>query len=399
VARVRELQDAERALRETAGARERELDLLAFELAEIEDAGPDPAERERLVAARERLRHVEGLRAAALGAAQAAAPDEGSGAVELLAAGGAALDAQAGVDPALDALAGRWRAVALEAQDVAAELRRYAEGLDADLAGEGASPEAALEAVEERLAVLHRLERKHGGTLEAVLAHAERCRARREELAGADDRLEAATAQLAEARAAVSETAGALRAARAEAAPRLAAAVRERLAELAMEGATFAIELGEREDGAGPAGADTVEFVIAPNAGVPATALRETASGGELSRVMLALLGVANDGSETTLVFDEVDAGIGGQTARAVGEQLRSLATGRQVLCITHLPQIASLAARHFSIEKDARAEPARTAVRELDKGEVVAELVRMLGAAADDAGARRHARELLRAA
>jgi DNA repair protein RecN (Recombination protein N) len=114
---------------------------------------------------------------------------------------------------------------------------------------------------------------------------------------------------------------------------------------------------------------------------------------------MLALLGVANDGSQTTLVFDEVDAGIGGQTARAVGEQLRSLAAGRQVVCITHLPQIASLAARHFSIEKDARAEPARTAVRELDKGEVVAELVRMLGAAADDVGARRHARELLRAA
>jgi DNA repair protein RecN (Recombination protein N) len=268
------------------------------------------------------------------------------------------------------------------------------------VAGDGAGPQAALEAAEERLAVLHRLERKHGGTLEAVLAHAERCRARSEELAGADDRLEAATAELETARCAMAETAGALRAARTRAAPRLAAAVRERLAELAMEGATFAIELGEREDGGvGPAGADAVEFLIAPNAGVPAAPLRETASGGELSRVMLALLGVANDGSQTTLVFDEVDAGIGGQTARAVGEQLRSLAADRQVVCITHLPQIASLAARHFSIEKDAQAEPARTAVRELDKGEVVAELVRMLGAAADDVGARRHARELLRAA
>jgi DNA repair protein RecN (Recombination protein N) len=114
---------------------------------------------------------------------------------------------------------------------------------------------------------------------------------------------------------------------------------------------------------------------------------------------VLALLGVANDGSSATLVFDEVDAGIGGQTARAVGEQLRSLAEGRQVVCITHLPQIASLAERHFSIEKDARAEPARTTVRELDGGEVVAELVRMLGASADDVAARRHARELLRAA
>jgi DNA repair protein RecN (Recombination protein N) len=114
---------------------------------------------------------------------------------------------------------------------------------------------------------------------------------------------------------------------------------------------------------------------------------------------MLALMGVANDGAEATLVFDEVDAGIGGHTARAVGSQLRALAEGRQILCITHLPQIASLAARHFSIEKDSEAEPARTTVRELGSGEVVAELVRMLGADADDVGARRHARELLAAA
>ena len=395
VARVRELERGVDELRATAGARERELDLLAFELAEIEDAAPDPDERERLAATRERLRHVEALRGAALGAAEAAAGEESTGAVTLLAAGGAALDAQAGVDPALDALAERWRTVALEAEDLGGELRRYADGLDADAEGE-----ASLEAIEERLAVLHRLERKHGGSIEAVVAHAERCRARREELAGADDRLEAAAAQLAAARAELAATARSLSDTRARAAPELADAVRERLAGLAMDGATFAIELGEREDGAiGPAGADTVEFLIAPNAGVPATALRDTASGGELSRVMLALLGVANDGSSATLVFDEVDAGIGGQTARAVGEQLRSLADGRQVVCITHLPQIASLAERHFSIEKDARAEPARTAVRELDSGEVVAELVRMLGASADDVAARRHARELLRAA
>jgi DNA repair protein RecN (Recombination protein N) len=395
VARVRELERATEELRATAGARERELDLLAYELAEIEDAAPDPAEGERLAATRERLRHLAGLRAAALGAAEAAAPEDGTGAVALLAAAGAALDGQAGVDPALDPLAERWRAVALEVEDLAGELRRYADALDADAEGEG-----TLDAVEERLAVLHRLERKHGGSIEAVLAHAERCRARREELAGADDRLEAAAAELEAARAELEETARALHAARARAAPPLAAAVRERLAGLAMEGATFEVELGEREaGGVGATGADTVEFLIAPNPGVPATALRETASGGELSRVMLALLGVAGDGSSTTLVFDEVDAGIGGQTARAVGEQLRSLADGRQVLCITHLPQIASLAERHFSIEKDARAEPARTAVRELDGGEVVSELVRMLGAPADDVAARRHARELLRAA
>jgi DNA repair protein RecN (Recombination protein N) len=132
---------------------------------------------------------------------------------------------------------------------------------------------------------------------------------------------------------------------------------------------------------------------------VPSAPLRETASGGELSRVMLALMGVANDGSGATLVFDEVDAGVGGQTARAVGEQLRDLAEGRQVVCITHLPQIAALAARHFSIRKDTSVEPAVTTVVELPQREVVGELVRMLGADADDVAARRHAKELLKAA
>nr|MBA3326980.1 DNA repair protein RecN [Solirubrobacterales bacterium] len=185
--------------------------------------------------------------------------------------------------------------------------------------------------------------------------------------------------------------------ARAAAAPRLARAVRQRLAELAMEGASFSIELQPREPG--PAGADAVEFLIAPNPGVPAGPLRETASGGEMSRVMLALMSVASAGSGATLVFDEVDAGIGGQTARAVGEQLRALAAGRQVVCITHLPQVASLAARHFSIAKDASRSPARTTVAQLGEGDVVGELVRMLGADDGDGAARRHAEELLKAA
>jgi DNA repair protein RecN (Recombination protein N) len=245
--------------------------------------------------------------------------------------------------------------------------------------------------------VLERLKRKHGGTIAAVLAHAERCRMRRDELAGAEVALQRAIGDLEAARAELAERGAELSAARAEAAPRLAACVRERLAALAMAGATFEIALEPREPG--PSGADAVEFLIAPNAGVPAGPLREIASGGELSRVMLALMGVANAEGAATLVFDEVDAGIGGHTARAVGAQLRALAEGRQVVCITHLPQIASLAERHFSIAKDPEAEPARTTVSALEGGAVVAELVRMLGADADDVAARRHARELLKAA
>ncbi len=389
-ARVRELETALGDLRERAGARERELDLLEFELAEIDAAAPDPAEEAELLARRDRLRHLEALRGAAFGAAEAVAADEGGVSV-LLAAGGAALEAAAGVDGALDALAERWRAVTIEAADLAADLRAYGEDLDAD--GEGWS----LDALEERLAVLDRLKRKHGGTIEAVLAHAEACRARRDELAGAEVALETATAELAGAVAERERLAGALRSARAQAAGTLAEEVRGRLADLAMDAATFEIALADREPG--PTGADAVEFLIAPNPGVPAAPLRETASGGELSRVMLALLGAANDGSDAVLVFDEIDAGIGGHTARAVGEQLRGLAGGRQVLCITHLPQVASLAARHFSIVKDTSVEPALTRVEQLGDKQVVGELVRMLGAESDDVGARRHARELRRAA
>ena len=200
-------------------------------------------------------------------------------------------------------------------------------------------------------------------------------------------------------RAELTERAGELTAARRAAGAELAAAVRDRLAALAMEGAEFTAAVSPRDDGFGPTGADEVEFLIAPNPGVPAGPLREIASGGELSRVMLALMGVAAEAGPATLVFDEVDAGIGGQTARAVGEQLRALAAGRQVLCITHLPQIASLADRHFTIVKDTSGETARTTVTELEKADVVGELVRMLGADREDAAARRHAKELLKAA
>ena len=174
--------------------------------------------------------------------------------------------------------------------------------------------------------------------------------------------------------------------------------MREELGALAMESAEFEVRL-EPRDAIGPTGAERAEFMLAPNPGVPAAPLRDAASGGELSRVMLALMTVAGAGASGTLVFDEVDAGVGGQTARAVGERLRALGTERQVLCITHLPQIAALAERHFRIEKSAADELALASVEALDGDEVVAELCRMLGAEVSDAGARRHAEELLAAA
>jgi DNA repair protein RecN (Recombination protein N) len=392
---TRELSAELDSLRELAGARERELDLLEFELSEIEAAAPSEPEETDLHAERERLRHLEGLRGASLAGAEALAPQaDGAGVSGLLAEAERALDALRGVDDALDALAERARALRLEGDDLAAELRRYEQGVEA--------VPGRLEEVEERIDVIDRLKRKHGGSVSAVLEHARRCRARRDEVAGAEVAIEDVTARLAEARAELDGLAAELGEARRVAAPRLAEAVRVRLAELAMEGATFDVALQPR-DVRGPAGDEAVEFRIAANPGVPDGPLREVASGGELSRVMLALTGVAaeaggGEGPEL-LVFDEIDAGVGGQTARAVAERLRALGERRQVLCITHLPQVAALAARHFSIAKDASARPARAAVCRLEPHELEGELVRMLGADAADLGARRHARELLAAA
>jgi DNA repair protein RecN (Recombination protein N) len=388
---VRELEAELAELRERAGSRERELDLLAFELEEIEAARPDAAEHAALLGERERLRHMESLRSAAWTAAAAldGAEGDGDGAASRLATGVGALEAVAGVDGGLDLLTERQRALSIEAADLASELARYVDGLEDE--------PGRLEAVEARLTELDRLIRKHGGTVEAVLAHGGECRRRRDELLDAEQALEGGETGLAKAHAELASVVAELRDARATAAPLLAEAVRERLAALAMEGATFEIALEQREPG--PSGADSVEFLIAPNPGVPAARLREIASGGELSRVMLALMGVAQQDGGGVLVFDEVDAGIGGHTARAVGARLRELAAGRQVLCITHLPQIASLGSRHFAIAKDSGVEPARTTVTRLAEPEVVSELVRMLGSAEGDDAARRHATELRRAA
>jgi DNA repair protein RecN (Recombination protein N) len=407
-ARTRALGGRLGELNELAAQRERELDLLEYELGEIDALAPEEREHEQLLAARERLRRLDALRAAAAAGVEALAPEssgrsDGStaGAAQLLAAAAAQLETLAGVDPALDTLAERMSGLIIESQDLAGELRDYGEragldGLEGALGGDGG--EVTLDSLEARLAALERLMRKHGGSIASVLEFAAGARARRAELAGAEVALAQVSEEMAGARAALEGHVLALRAARESAAERFAPAVREQLAALAMADASFEVRLSEREPG--PSGADSVEFLIAPNPGVPAGPLREIASGGELSRVMLAIMGVANASSgDATLVFDEVDAGIGGQTARAVGARLRELGEHRQVVCITHLPQIASLGERHFSIAKDTSADPTVTTVVQLREPDVVSELVRMLGADTDDSSARRHARELRRAA
>ena len=391
-ARVRAAERELAELRDRAGTRDRDLDLLAFEIEEIEALAPDEDEERSLATERERLRQVDGLRAAAAAGSEAIAPEDPDrlGASALLAEAERPAEAVAGADPALDALAERLRALQIEAEDLAGELRSYLGGLDAE--------PARLHEVDERLDAYERVKRKHGGSVAAVVEHAERCRAERDRLEGAEVALERAAAELSEAQAERASLASKLSKARRKAAPRLAERVREELAALAMEGASFSVELEPREE-VGPSGAERVDLLLAPNPGVPAAPVRESASGGELSRVMLALMTAAGEGGTTTLVFDEVDAGVGGQTAHAVAERLRALAGTRQVLCITHLPQIAALAERHFRIAKSADGDLARTSVERIEDGGVVEELCRMLGAETSDAGARRHAEELLEAA
>jgi len=379
-------------LRARVGAMDRDGDLLAFEIDEIEQLGPSSDEEEALAAERSRLRSVDALRTAAGAGAEALAPElsEGPGAAAVLAEAERHAAAVAGADAELAALAARLDALRIEAEDLGREMRAYAERLEAE--------PGRLEEVEERLDRYDRLKRKHGGSVEAVLTHAERCRAERERLRSAEVDVDRIEDDLERALSAEHALARELSVARRAAAPRLAAAVRKELTQLAMADARFEVRLDDR-DAEAEAGRERAEFVVAPNPGVRAGPLREIASGGEVSRVMLALMSVAGAGDAGTLVFDEVDAGIGGQTARAVGERLRRLADGRQVLCITHLPQIAALADAHFRIEKESRGGSSRATVEPLEGQAVVGELCRMLGADSSDAGARRHARELLAAA
>jgi DNA repair protein RecN (Recombination protein N) len=403
--RARALERELDLLRQRSGERERDLDLLEFELHEIEEATPQAGEDSALAAERDRLGSVEALRQAALGALAALDPGDevgstGNGAVALAALAGAELARLRGVDAQLDSVAERLEALACEGQELTRELRAYEDSIQAD--------PGRLEQVEERLELLGRLKRKHGGSIAAVLEHADRCRAERERLSNVEEETARVELDLEQAVARLVLEASELRSTRRRSATELERSVRKELGRLAMAEASFEVAFAERSEesdggelaGFGPRGADVVDFVIATNPGVPAGRLREIASGGELSRVMLALLSVATaaDGPPT-VVFDEIDAGVGGNTARAVGRRLRELGRRRQVVCITHLPQVASLAGRHFRVVKRSGRELAQADVQQLDRGELVSELCRMLGAEAADDTARRHAEQLLEAA
>jgi DNA repair protein RecN (Recombination protein N) len=378
-------------IRDREGARVRDLDLLRYELDEIVEARPDAAEEAELATERERLRHAEALREAAAAALMAVSGEEAGGATEAMGWAEAALAAREGVDPALDRLAEAAKGLRVELQELATELRAYAEGIAAE--------PGRLEQVEERLDVLDRLKRKHGGTIESVLAHAQHCRAEIDAIEGAGETAERLEAEVAEAMRRRTDLAGGLSEVRAKSAKRLEKRVAKELDRLGMSGAKLEIAIEPHPEGFGALGQERVTFRVATNPGMPVSPLRDAASGGELSRLMLALAGEGAPGGAATYVFDEIDAGVGGQTAKAVGERLRALGTERQVLCITHLPQVASMAQAHFRIAKSLAGGQATATVERVDGDELVAEIVRMLGGSDGDEAADRHARELLKAA
>ena len=396
------------ALRTAAQERTREAELLRLGLAEIEAAAPEPGEGVALAAEIERLAHADDLRAAAASAQQALTGDETAvdavDALALVTAARRALEPASAHDPALAELAGQLAEAGHLLADAAADLAGYADGVDAD--------PARLAAAQERLAVLTALIRRHAAEdVDGVLAWADGASRRLLELDGADDRVATLEDEIAGLQDELADLAGRLSAARARAAEVFGDAVADELADLAMPHARVVAQVsqrdaddglpvGERRLATGPHGVDEVEIVLVPHPGAPPRALQKGASGGELSRVMLAVeVVLAGSDPVPLLVFDEVDAGVGGRAAVEVGRRLARLARDHQVVVVTHLPQVAAFADRHLLVVKGSDdGTVTRSGVVALDDAGRVVELSRML--AGHDSGlARGHAEELLAAA
>ncbi|MGW3955909.1 DNA repair protein RecN [Streptomyces sp. NPDC004752] len=387
-------------------ARERaqEADMLRYGLDEIAGVEPRSGEDGELAEEAERLGHAEALSSAATAAHAALAGNpedpEGIDAATLVAGAHRALEAVRSHDPALASLADRIGEIGILLGDVASELAGYADDLDAD--------PLRLAAVEERRAALGALTRKYGDDIDSVLAWAEQGAARLTELDGDDERIAELTAERDALRGELGGLAQALTDARTEAAERFAAAVTAELASLAMPHArvSFAIRQTEDPEGVevdgravayGPSGVDEVELLLAPHPGAPPRPIAKGASGGELSRVMLAVEVVfAGTDPVPTYLFDEVDAGVGGKAAVEIGRRLARLARTAQVVVVTHLPQVAAFADRQLLVEKTNDGSVTRSGVKVLEGEDRIRELSRMLAGQEDSETARAHAEELL---
>lgn len=370
-------------LRVATRERERELDLLTYQTSEIEALMPGPGESDELMAEEARLGHVERLLEAG-GVAEAALSGDRGAADDALGVAAGALDEAVALDPGAGAIAERAAALAAEAAELARDVRVYRESLAPD-------PER-LQMVRERMVALKGLQRKYGETDGDVLAYLAEASSRLRELQGADERLSRVTDDVEALTERADDLAGTIGDVRRATAGRLATAIERELEELGMPGAAVDVAL-EPLELLGPGGGERVELRFAGTSGRPSAPLAKTASGGELSRTMLACRSVMADLDDVpTLVFDEVDAGIGGRAGLAVGRRLARLARDRQVLVVSHLPQIACFADRHVRVTK----HDGTAAVEVLDDAARVAELSRMLAGLERSASAVSHAEELL---
>jgi len=399
----RELEQELDSLSHNEQERLRTIDLLSFQVRELEQARLAPGEDVRWEEERRILSNLEKIRAAAASAFAELYEDEGA-AVSRLAAAARQLEElrryDAAIEPQLEPLA----AARATLEDIAAFLRDYVGNLEAN-------PQR-LEEIEDRLALIDRLKRKYGDTVEAILAYAVETRQRLASLEHADERREVVRKELEKASDEYRKAAEALSEKRREAARRLVKLVREELAQLGMEKTRMEVNFASTPEGhGGPTGIDEVEFRLSPNPGEELRAMEKIASGGEISRLMLALKTVVGQARANrsargsgrgapTFIFDEVDSGIGGRVAESVGQRLKRLARDAQVLCVTHLAQIACFADHHFYVEKSVRGGRTVTTVKPLEgEKDRAEELARMLSGSQITDAALTHAATMLRQA
>ncbi|MBN1556560.1 MAG: DNA repair protein RecN [Lentisphaerae bacterium] len=384
---VRELEQRRAALEGDDGDTAEQIELLSYRVKEIAAAELTPETEAELEREHIRVANAQRILELAEGIRNALSEGEGS-ACDGASAAGNALDELAGL---LDDAA-PWRD---EARAAAVQLRELSDSVEQATRDVEGDPER-LQWLEDRLALVHKLKRKYGGSVAAVLETAERAQTRLDDLASRGERL----AEIAKAQAAAcgarDKTGLALRQAREKAAGALAEAITRELQDLGFPHGAFAVGLTPVEPQAG--GMDAVEFGFAPNVGEAMRSLRAIASSGEISRVMLAVKAVlAAHDRIPVLVFDEIDANVGGETGNAVGEKLAAVAANHQVLCITHLPQVAVYGATHFEVSKHVQAGRTRTGIAALDAHAREEEIARMLGGRGPTRTSLQHARELLR--
>ena len=375
-------------LRTDARERARTLDLFLFQRDEIAEASLKPGEEDELATERARLANAEKLSDAATDAyARLSGGERGQGATDALQAALAQIEHALSMDNSLEPVAASLREAASYAEDAALSLRHYRDDVEFN-------PER-LEEIEARLDLLRTLKRKYGDTVDEMIAYGDELGAKIDRLQNAGAREDELSAAIDKAGHKADQIAAKLTQARTRGGAEFAQGIKRELADLGMTQTKFEVSIIPQTIGS--KGADRVEFLLSPNPGEPLRPLAKIASGGEMSRIMLGMKSIlVKMGATPTMIFDEIDAGVGGRTAQTIADKLDALSQSAQILCITHLAQIASRADTHFLIEKHVAGGRTTVSVDALDADQRVEEIARMLGGARRTEAVVQHAREML---